>query len=344
MIFRRLLEEKVINRKISIIDVARHAQVSITTVSRVINKIPTVSKDNIKKVEEAVAYLKYKPNVSAQRLAKGLNTAVGLVMPGYPGIFYSFYAIELMRGVGHACEIQKMDLLFHITNGHNPLNTSNVGGIIFADIIENRKQVEQVAEEGIPCFVINHIVDDMDVNYVAIDNQAGGLMAVDYLISLGHRKIATVTGNLQVESGSHRLEGYKKALTAKKIEIREDYIFPGDYSRRSARANAEKILQLKDRPTAIFAASDDMALEIMGVIMEKGLKVPQDISIIGFDDNPQGLYGPVGLTTIKQPLFQMGEDAVRHLNQILSGKKKAPIKVILPTSLVVRESCCPPKS
>ncbi len=337
------MEEKVSPRRISITDVARHAQVSITTVSRVINKIPTVNKENIKKVEEAIAYLKYRPNISAQRLAKGLNNAVGLVFPGYPGIFYSFYAIELIRGVGHSCEMLKLDLIFHITNGHNFLNTNNVGGIIFADIIENRKQVEAAVEDEIPCFVINHIVEDMNVNYVAIDNRGGGHLAVDYLISLGHKKIATVTGNLQTQSGMHRLEGYKKALTAGKIPIREDYIFPGDYSRRSARTNAEKILQLKDRPTAIFSASDDMAMEIMGAVMEKGLRIPQDISIIGFDDNPQGLYGPVGLTTVKQPLFQMGEDAVRYLSDIIPGKKKSPVRVVLPASLVIRESCSSPQ-
>lgn len=329
-------------KKNSITDVARHAQVSITTVSRVINKIPTVNKENIKKVEEAIAYLKYRPNVSAQRLAKGLNNAIGLVMPGYPGIFYSFYAVELIRGVGHSCEALKLDLIFHITNGHNPLNTNNVGGIVFADIIENRKQVEAALEEGIPCFVINHIVEDMNVNYVAIDNRDGGHLAVNYLISLGHKKIATVTGNLQTQSGMQRLDGYKKALSEKNIPVREDYIFQGDYSRRSARTNAEKIFHLKDRPTAIFVASDDMALEIMGVVMEKGFKIPQDISIIGFDDNPEGLYGPVGLTTIKQPLFQMGEDAVRYIYNIILGKKKSPIRIILPASLVVRESCAPP--
>lgn len=325
--------------KISIHDVAQRAGVSITTVSRVINKVPTVNKKNQAKVEEAVAFLKYKPNVSAQRLAKGLNNAMGLVMPGYPGIFHSFYAVELVRGVGHACEALRLDLLFHITNGQNPITTSNVGGIIFADIIENRKQVESTLEEGIPCMVINNIVEDLDINYVAIDNKMGGLLAVEYLIGLGHKKIATVTGNVHTQSGAHRLEGYKKALQEKNISVRLEYIAQGDYSRRSARVAVEKILALEDRPTAIFAASDDMALEIIAFLLEKRFKVPQDISIIGFDDNPSAIYGPVALTTIQQPLFQMAEEAVKYLNAIVSGKKRAPVKVILPTQLVIRESC-----
>lgn len=327
------------NKRVSITDVARRAKVSITTVSRVINKVPTVDKENVAKVEEAVSFLKFKPNISAQRLAKGLNSAVGLVMPGYPGIFHSFYAIELIRGVGHVCETLHLDLVFHITNGQNPLNTNTVGGIIFADIIENRKQVESALSDGIPCMVINNVVEDLKVNYVAVDNKLGGFMATDYLISLGHKKIAAVTGNLHTQGGAHRLEGYKKALEQHKIPLREDYIFPGDYSRRSARIHAEQILQLKDRPTAIFAASDDMALEVIAVAVEKGLKIPEDLSIIGFDDNPAGLYGPVGLTTIKQPLFQMAEDAVKYLSGIVFGKKHAPVQVVLPPKLVVRESC-----
>ncbi len=328
-----------IQKKISIEDVAHRAGVSITTVSRVINRHPSVSKKNLARVEEAIVSLKFKPNVSAQRLARGLNNSVGLVMPGYPGIFHSFYGVELIRGIGHACETLRLDLIFHITNGFNPFNSNNVGGVIFADIIENRKQVMTTLEEGIPCMIINNIADDLDVNYVAVDNETGGYTAVDYLFSLGHRRIATVTGNLHTQAGAQRLEGYKKALTKHRIPLQNEYIYEGDYSRRSARQAAEQLLSLKERPTAIFAASDEMALEMMAVIMEKGLRIPQDISIIGFDDNPAAIYGPVALTTIKQPLFQMAEDSVKLLNAIVSGKKKAPVKVIMPPKLIIRESC-----
>jgi len=330
-------------KRISIEDVAKRAGVSISTVSRVLNKVPTVNKRSIVKVEEAVAHLKFRPNVSAQRLARGLNNAVGLVMPGYPGIFHSFYGIELIRGVGHACETLRLDLIFHITNGYNALNATNVGGSIFADIIENRKQVESVLEEGIPCMVINNIVEDLEVNYVAIDNRSGAHMATDYLVSLGHKKIATVTGNLHTQAAAHRLEGYKKTLEDNRLPLVEGYILKGDYSRQSAREAALKILQLKDPPTAIFAASDDMALEIMAVMLEKDFKIPNDISIIGFDDNPAASYGPVGLTTIRQPLFQMAESAVKSLNAIVAGKRHPLVKEILPPKLVIRESCSGPR-
>jgi len=273
-------------KKLSIEDVARRAKVSITTVSRVINNVSTVSKKNRAKVEEAVAHLKFKPNISAQRLARGYNNSVGLVMPGYPGVFYSFYAIELIRGVGHACETKRLDMVFHITNGTNPINTSNVGGIIFADVIENRKQVESAIAMGTPCLIINNMANDLDVNYIAVNNKLGGKIAGDYLTSLGHKKIATVTGNLNTQAGAHRFEGFKKLLEDKNIDLPEKYVHKGDYSRRCARQAGEAFLELKDPPSAIFAASDEMALEIITLVMEKGLKVPEDVSVIGFDDNP----------------------------------------------------------
>ncbi len=138
------------SNRISIKDVARRAKVSITTVSRVINKFPSVNPRNIKKVDQAIAELKYRPNISAQRLASGTNNTIGLVMPGYPGIFHSFFAIEIIRGVGHACESLRLDMVFHISDGNNPLNTSYLGGVIFADIIENAKQVQQAHDENVP--------------------------------------------------------------------------------------------------------------------------------------------------------------------------------------------------
>lgn len=329
-------------KKISIEDVARRAKVSITTVSRVINNFPTVSVKNRNKVEEAIAALKFKPNVSAQRLAKGLNDVIGLVMPGYPGIFHSFYAIEIIRGIGHACESLRLDMIFHITNGFNPLNSNTVGGMIFADIIENRKQVEQAVSIGTPALIINNRVEDLDVHYIAVDNAIGGQLAAEYLVSLGHKKIATITGNLNTQGGKERNEGYLSYLCEKNINIPEYYFREGDYSRRCARSATEFFLSLDERPTAIFAASDEMALEVIATLLEKGVNVPSEISVIGFDDNPACLYGPVALTTVKQPLFKMAEESVRILVKIMQGKIEGLHQEVLHPELIVRESCATP--
>ncbi len=333
------------SKRVSITDVAKKANVSITTVSRVINKVSTVDKQIVQKVEEAITQLKFRPNPTAQRLARGgIGTAVGFVIPGFPGIFHSFYAIELMRGIGHGCETQHLDLIFYITDGKNPLRSSYAGGLIFADIIENRSQVEDALNDGIPSLILNHLVKDLNVSYIAVDNVKGGQMAAEYLINLGHKRIATVTGNMQTQAGIDRYEGFQKTIMKKGIDFEPEYFFKGDYSRRSAREAAAHFFALDNPPTAIFAASDDMALEIISVAHENGIKVPEDISVIGFDDNPAGLFGSVALTTIKQPLFAMGQEAVNIVYESMQNREAPLVQKVLSPELIIRESCSPPSS
>lgn len=328
------------SKNISIEDVARLAGVSITTVSRVINKVGSVKEKNRLKVQEAIKELKFEPSVLAQRLATGKSNVVALVVPRYEGMFYSFYLLELVRGIGTLCEALKLDLLLHLTDAKSPLNVKGVGGMIFADIIGNRQQLEAALAAGVPCIVINSLVEDLDVDCIAIDNAQGSEAGVDYLFGLGHRKIAHITGDLVTQAAAGRLEGYKRSLKKHDIPLKEEYIFKTDYSRGQARQAAEKMLSMPNMPTAVFVASDSMALEVMAVAREKSKVIPKDLSIVGFDDNPSGLYGPVALTTIRQPLIKMAEESVKVLNVLMSRKKKEPAeKILLPTELVIRESC-----
>ena len=330
---------------VSINDVARLAGVSITTVSRVINKFPTVKEKNRILVQEAVKELKFQPSIFAQRLATGKSNVVALVIPRYEGIFYSFYALELIRGIGTLCEALKLDLLLHLTDSKTPFNLKGIGGVIFADIIGNRSQLEEALACGIPSIVLNDYVEDLEVSCIAIDNRRGAEDAVNYLIDLGHRKIAHITGDLVTQAAAWRFEGYKRALKKNNIEFRQDYVFKTDYSRGQARSAAEKLIKMPQAaPTAVFVASDSMALEVMTVARELGRKIPGDLSIVGFDDNPSGLYGPVSLTTVRQPLIRMAEESVKELNLLISRKEKGikVKKILLPTELVIRESCQPP--
>ncbi|TAM41730.1 LacI family transcriptional regulator [bacterium] len=331
--------KKSTSRNISIEDVARASGVSITTVSRVINKAKTVKDANRAKVMSAVKELKFQPSIFAQRLATGKSNVVALVIPRYEGVFYSFYALELIRGVGTMCESLKLDLLLHLTDARTPLSLRGVGGIIFSDIIGNRAQLEDSLARGIPCVVANNYVDDLDVSCIAIDNAGGAENAVNYLIQLGHKKIAHITGDVMTQAAAKRLEGYKHALEQNNIKVREDYIFHTDYSRGQARGAAESMIKAADPATAVFVASDSMALEVMAVARELGKDIPRDLSIVGFDDNPSGLYGPVGLTTVRQPLIRMAEESVKELNRLIALKKNAPKKILLPAELVIRESC-----
>jgi LacI family transcriptional regulator len=330
------------SKTVSIEDVARLAGVSITTVSRVINKFPSVKGKNKAKVLDAIKELKFEPSIFAQRLATGKSNVVALVIPRYEGMFYSFYVLELIRGIGTLCEVLKLDLLLHLSDTHGPLNLRGVGGIIFADIIGNKHQLEEAILHGIPSVVINYLVEDLKVSSIAVDNAGGAESAVDYLVELGHKKVAHIAGDVITQAAAMRLEGYKRALKKHNIPLREDYLIKTDYSRGQARAAAERIIKMQDAPTAVFVASDSMALEVMAVARELGKSIPQDLSIVGFDDNPSGLYGPVALTTVRQPLIKMAEESVKELNRLMSSKKDAaPKKLLLPTELVIRESCKP---
>jgi LacI family transcriptional regulator len=326
----------------SIEDVARIAGVSITTVSRVINKIGTVKEKNRIKVANAIKELKFEPSVFAQRLATGKSNVVALIIPRYEGVFYSFYALELIRATGNLCEVFKLDLLLHLTDSHtrNPINLRGVGGLIFSDIIGTRFQVEEAISAHVPSVVINNFVKDLPVSCIAVDNAGGAENAVNYLISLGHKKIAHISGDVATQAAALRLQGYVQALKKKGIAIKEDYILKTDYSRGQARSAAEALFKMPDSPTAVFVASDSMALEVMTLARELGKNIPADLSIVGFDDNPSGLYGPVALTTVRQPLVKMAEEGVKELNRLMTAGIGAQVKkIILPTELVVRESC-----
>jgi len=339
--------KKIPSKIISIKDVARLAGVSITTVSRVINKLGSVKEKNRIKVLDAIKRLNFQPSVVAQRLATGKSNVIALVIPRYAGIFYSFYVLELIRGIGMFCESLKLDLLLHLNDSRTALNLRGIGGIIFADIIGNRSQVEDSLASGIPCVVINNYIDDLDVTCIAIDNLGGAEQAVKYLINLGHRRIAHITGDLVTNAAVQRLEGYKQALRNSNIEFRPEYVFKTDYSRGQARQVTVEMLNMPQPPTAVFIASDSMALEVMTVAKEMGKDIPQSLSIVGFDDNPSGLYGSVSLTTVRQPLVKMAQESIKELNLLINHNKKTPLKikkVVLPTELVIRESCRPPSS
>ena len=326
----------------SITDVARLAGVSITTVSRVINKVGAVKEKNRTRVMDAVKELKFQPSIFAQRLATGKSNVVALLIPRYEGVFYSFYALELIRATGTLCEAFKLDLLLHLTDSHtkNLLNLRGVGGLIFSDIIGTRFQIEEAIKVGLPCVVINNCVSDLEVSCISVDNSGGAKQAVNYLVNLGHKRIAHISGDISTQAAAKRLEGYVAALRENKIPVREDCILKTDYSRGQARSAAEKLFKMPEPPTAVFVASDSMALEVMAVARELGKNIPADLSIVGFDDNPSGLYGPVALTTVRQPLIKMAEEGVKELNRLMNSKKGTAVKkIILPTELVVRESC-----
>ena len=326
-------------KKIDITQVAKAAGVSTTTVSRVINGVATVSEDNRRRVADAIRKLKYRPNPSAQRLASGRNNTIGIVIPRFADMFHSFYVSELLKGVGTAVERSKLNLLLHVTDGRSFLDLATVEGVLFADIDGNEDQLDAVLDQGVPCVVMNHFIKELPVSCIAVDNTAASEQVVEYLVKLGHREIATITGHLRTPVGIERLDGYLKAMKARNLEVKPHFVQRGDYSGPSAREPARRLLTHQDRPTAIFAASDEMAVTTIEVALELGLRVPEDLSVVGFDDSPIATFAKVPLTTVWQPLSQVGELAVDALNKLIAGKIHRPTKTLLGTRMVERQSC-----
>ena len=326
-------------KKVDIAQVAKAAGVSTTTVSRVINRVPTVSAENQRLVQAAVKRLRYRPNPSAQRLASGREDTIGVIFPRFADMFHSFHITELLKGIGSAVERLRFNLLLHITDARSFIDLHAVNGILFADIDGNEDQLDMVLDQGVPAVVMVNYIQELPVSCVAVDNRTAAEHVVDYLAKLGHREIAAITGHLRTPCGIDRLDGYLKAMKARGLEVKPHFVQRGDYTGASAREPARRLLTGDHRPTAIFCASDEMAVTTIETALGLGLRVPEDVSVVGFDDSPIAAFARVPLTTVWQPLSRVGEVAVEILSKLIAGKQRRPVKTLLGTKLVERRSC-----
>ena len=315
-------------------------------VSRVLQGAPTVKKADRDRVEKAIGEIKLNAIVTSSGRRK-ISKVFGLIIPRFEDIFHSFYATEIIKGVFMAASRLKIDVMVHISERkvHEDwltsaaLSPSYIDGILFADINGDRQQLNRVIARRIPCIVLNNFFEKEPIGSIAIDNEKAAIDVCQYLIKLGHTKIATITGDLSTDAGKKRLDGFKSCLKAHNIRLTPRYITVGHFLRGPARKSMEDLLNLPDRPTAIFAASDVMAMEAIDVILKQGLRVPEDISVVGFDDNPLASYSPIPLTTVWQPIAEMGRLGVELLNQLISGKNRQPVKMLLKAKLLERRSC-----
>lgn len=268
-----------------------------------------------------------------------------LIIPQFQDIFHSYFAGEITKGVNLAASHLNVDVLIHIVNrkDHSQwldpslLDRRHVDGILFADIDRDIEVVKKAIMKGMPTLVLNNRLAE-PINCISIDNYKAAYELVEHLIEFGHTKIATIAGDLHTQAGQARLDGYHDALAKHKIEVRKHYVKNGDFLRTPARAAADQLLRLKDRPTAIFAASDVMALEVLDIAKAKKVRVPHDLSLVGFDDNPINLTAPVRLTTVAQPLVEMGRLGLEKLYQIRHAKARLPLKEIIRPKMVKGQS------
>lgn len=323
--------------KVTIKDVAKKAGVSIATVSRYINNSIHLLEKNRSKIEKAIEELNYQPLIYARRLAGGKLNTFGLIIPGYEGIFYSYYALSLIREVAAALDEKNIDLHLNIYRNRDTFNSSLVDGVIIADIIANSDQLFRLVKEEVPLVLINHEVNLPQVSFVAVDNRRGAFEATSFLIDHGHKKIAHLAGDLEVQCAKQRLEGFQNALQQGGLKEDPKYICPTNFSRTQAREELDKLFSLKDPPTAVFCCSDEVASEVISFADEHSIKIPEELSIIGFDDNPNYSHGNLMLTTVRQPLAQMAKEAVKVLQKQVENNK-IPQQIVLEPKLVIRDT------
>lgn len=268
-----------------------------------------------------------------------------LIIPRFEDIFHSYYAGEIIKGVSAAASRLKIDVLIHITDRQDHrtwldsslLDKTFIQGIIFGDIDNDVGVVKRAISKGIPSIVLNNYLDE-PINCIASDNHTATCEIVSHLVKLGHRKIATIAGDLDTQSGRIRFDSFRQKLASCGIKVPKYYLTVGDYLRTPAREAAKRLLRMKNRPTAIFAASDVMALEVIDVAKKYKIRIPEDLSVFGYDDNPICVNSMVPLSTVAQPLGEMGRLGAEHLAQICMAKEKLPLKVMLPAKLIYRKS------
>jgi LacI family transcriptional regulator len=343
----RVTGESMENKRPTIKDVARHAGVSFKTVSRVINGQRGVSEDVEARVRAAIVELGYLVNYSARSLAQGSSTVMGIIIPRITDP----RSLDLVYHVGEVAErFQSSIVIFS-----RPLvdQGASVGqfighGMLGSLILMGPRSVDMylpiIRSLGIPTVVVESLMDgDAEgvVPCVVSDNLGGAQRGVSYLIELGHRRIGYIAGT---ESYQNRMRqrGYAQALESAGLIPDEQLIRPGRWTWQGGHAQLNELMDLPTPPTAVFCANDTMALGAMCALRERGCRVPEDVSVLGFDDIPAAEGSRPALTTIRQPTSEMVELAFELLRLSREGEEIPAQNHVLPTELITRASCAPP--
>lgn len=331
----------------TIYDVAKSSGYSITTVSKVLNNYPNVSKKATVKVMAAVKELGYIPYSSARTLATKKSNMIGVVFSEAMdvGMTHPFFS-EVIEGFKKQVELYHYDLLFvsrniaSHQNYHDHLRHRGVDGVIVLNLHSEDEEMKLFSGSNLPAVFIDTHIEN--ANIVHSDNLLGSSLAIDYLYGLGHRKIAHISGSSTTFTGAERVKGFNRAIERYKLNIPHDYHVDGGYfSYDGGRAAMMKLLAHPDRPTAIFVSGDEMAVGAIKAAKELGVRIPEDISIIGFDDIALAKHLEPSLTTIMQDKDLIGRRAATLLLNEINGLPVGNRTNIVPVQLIKRNSCMP---
>lgn len=332
-------------RRVTIDDIARHAGVTKTTVSRALNDRPDVNPETRDRIAEIAERLGYVPSATAKVLRTGRSHSMGMALPSFtwPGI------LEILRGVSDALDgLGYQVTLFPLTRGEEAerdlvfrvMPSLPMDGLILILPPGMLRYVGELASRGVPVVLIDDRVEhrDRDFPSVGTTNVTGAQAATRHLLQLGRRRIAIITGPDEQDVSKNRLAGYQAALEEAGVPFRQELVVRGNFEPPSGRVAAESLLASREPFDAIFASNDQMALGALRALNAAGVCVPQDVALVGFDDDLAGRFTMPALTTVHQPLYEMGSAAARTVVAAAEGQ---PIErhIEIPARLVVRESC-----
>lgn len=327
---------------ITIQDVARTAGVSVSTVSRVLNDKVDVAPETYEKVQQVIKDLGYASSLAAKSMRSRKTNVIGLVVPDLEQAF----CLNVVKGVNRAIEQLGYDLLVY--SGGNSANRSwavrerQYVSLLNGSITDGIIVVTPTAETfstNYPLVAIDPHLDSAEFPTVIATNHVGALSAMEYLLGLGHGRIGFIGGRSDLQSAIRRLQGYKDSLRQANIPFDPELVQIGDFTQESGYRCAQKLLVLPTRPTAIFAANDRSAIGAIEAITEIGLKVPEDISVIGFDNIEEASFVNGGLTTVDQFISDMGRVAVEMLVSLIQNRPLEHQIYRMPTKLIVRNTC-----
>jgi DNA-binding LacI/PurR family transcriptional regulator len=326
-------------------DVAQKAGVGVGTVSRVLNESTSVSRETRRKVLAAISELDFSPNVAARRLSRGKTMVVGALVP----YFTNPSVVHRLQGVVSVIAGSRYDLvLFDVESVErrdaylrNVLRRQMIDGLLIISFTPTDKDVAELQRFNLPTVLLD--AHHPQLSRIVVDNVGGGYQATQYLISLGHERIAYISDFLNDPFNSpvrDRFLGYRQALAEAGVPLRPEYHLQGTHSRQQARVMTRTLLDLPQPPTAIFAYSDTQAIGVLEEAHAAGLVVPGDLSVVGFDDIEAAEY--LHITTVSQTLFESGICGCELLLQVMANPLPEPREILLPTELIRRNTTAPP--
>ncbi len=333
------------SQNITINEVAERAGVSIQTVSRVINNRPDVSPETRQRIQATINELGYQPFANARGLAAKRTYTLGLVTADFSDFWFS----QVVTGAEK--EAQEHGYCFMLGNSScepedepkflRLLTQRRVEGVLFvrANCEQEYNQLIRLKEFGVHVVTTGHHLPETGLAMVDVDNVNGGCKATEYLIGLGHTQIAMITGPSDWKSVQDRTEGYLQALRIAGIPVDPELILEGSWLHRNGYEKTKLLLERRKSFSAIFAHNDRIARGAIHALYEAGLKVPEDISVIGYDDIPEAEFSDPPLTTIRQPMAEIGKAATNFLIQMIELSTVIPKTIMFDTTLIVRASC-----